>query len=154
MNKIENISNVAIAVVFNVTNGTVLFQKRLRRDDNLLYLPGGKINDGEDSREAIIRELEEETGIRKYEKINYIFDTPHESRRQDSLRKYLFHVYLCEISDTRQVRNREPHKHTLRFVPLEEAMRERRRPQVKKKKKMLKINPKDLQILKHTLKSI
>ncbi|MEZ8384672.1 MULTISPECIES: NUDIX hydrolase [Vibrio] len=55
--------NIAMAVV--VREGKVLIQKRFRHRQGMIFeFPGGSVDPGESGREAAIRELWEETGLK------------------------------------------------------------------------------------------
>lgn len=55
--------NIAMAVV--VREGEVLIQKRFRHRQGIVFeFPGGSVDPGESGREAAIRELWEETGLK------------------------------------------------------------------------------------------
>ncbi len=58
------VHNGAVAVIPVLPNGNILMEKQFRYPCQKVYLeiPAGKIDKGEDSRNACIRELKEETG--------------------------------------------------------------------------------------------
>ncbi|MGF1722394.1 NUDIX hydrolase [Vibrio kyushuensis] len=58
--------NLAMAIV--IRNGKVLIQQRFRRTKGMVYeFPGGAIDQGESGKQAAIRELWEETGLKACE---------------------------------------------------------------------------------------
>jgi 8-oxo-dGTP pyrophosphatase MutT (NUDIX family) len=131
---------VALAVVIDIAEGTLLLQKRIRLRDRFLYLPGGKVEHGEEPFDAVKRELREEVNITRYERVQYATDVPW-TKLQGAPVDFLFHVFLCEISNARQIRNNEPEKHRLAQVRLEDLKR-------------TPIHPMDRQCLLLALKSI
>ncbi|MGB2960045.1 MAG: NUDIX hydrolase [Bacteroidota bacterium] len=68
------------AVVPLLDDGTVLFVRQLRYplEKEILELPAGKLEPGEDPREAASRELEEETGytVGRLQKLSSIYTSP------------------------------------------------------------------------------
>lgn len=73
-------------------DGKILMVKRAKKEGDLLWVfPGGKIEDGETSEEACIREVYEETGLN----VNIVY-LLGERIHPDTGRKITY--YLCEYS--------------------------------------------------------
>ncbi|MFS1511471.1 NUDIX hydrolase [Chengkuizengella sp. SCS-71B] len=63
-----------------IENGKILLVKQNVTSDRIWSLPGGRVEQGETLEEAIIREIEEETGLTtKVLKLLYICDKPEAS---------------------------------------------------------------------------
>ena len=56
-------------IIVNPAGKLLLGKNRLK----LFNLPGGKIKDGEHPVDALLREVHEETGITKFEKIKFLW---------------------------------------------------------------------------------
>lgn len=81
----------AVGVVATAEDGSVLLVRQARHtvEDNLLELPAGKLEQGEDPLECARRELEEETGYRgSLELIKTFYTTPGFSDER-------FYLYLA-----------------------------------------------------------
>lgn len=59
-------------VVVKIKNGQIYFATTLELDTNVLYLPKGHVDEGEDIETAARREIEEETGIRDLKLIEFL----------------------------------------------------------------------------------
>ena len=71
---------------------------------NMWQTPGGKVEEGETSKQAALRELEEETGIKATEwNLQFILNNP----------KYNTDIYICRMMDYWILRNPESHKQTI-----------------------------------------
>src|SRR5215208_2409587 len=71
---------------------------------NMWQTPGGKVEEGETSKQAALRELKEETGIQATEwNLKFILNDP----------KYDTDVYICRMMDYWVLKNPEPHKQTM-----------------------------------------
>ncbi len=76
----EIIEHSGGACALYIENGEILFVKQYRYayGESVLELPAGKLNEGEDPAVAVLRELEEETGIKakKAELLFVVYPTP------------------------------------------------------------------------------
>ena len=87
---------IEVSVGVIVRDGRIFIQKRPANGlmPNLWEFPGGKINEGESPRKAVVREIEEELGIgvRPLEKLALI-------RHSYTRFRVTLHAYLCEVCD-------------------------------------------------------
>lgn len=76
----EIIEHSGGACALYIENGAILFVKQYRYaySESVLELPAGKLNEGEDPAVAVLRELEEETGIKakRAELMFVVYPTP------------------------------------------------------------------------------
>jgi 8-oxo-dGTP pyrophosphatase MutT (NUDIX family) len=92
-----------------------LRSRERRRHPGVWDVPGGHVVDGESERRALVRELEEEIGVRADVPIE-----PWRTFRTESLEFSLFVVDAWEGD----IANRAPHEHEqLRWISLEELPR-------------------------------
>lgn len=84
--------NGAVAMVVFTNDGKFIVEKQYRAPvgDFMIEIPAGKIDPGEDPREAAIRELKEETGYtaRSIEELTAFYPTVGYSEE-------VIHLYLC-----------------------------------------------------------
>jgi len=78
----EYVERKDVALIIPIGNDSRLImtkQYRASLDDYIIEFPAGKINSGEDIREAAIRELREETGIvaNELNQIGQFYSSPH-----------------------------------------------------------------------------
>jgi ADP-ribose pyrophosphatase len=111
----------AVAVPI-LDDGRVLLVRQLRYPvgRHLLELPAGKLNPGEDPRDAAARELSEETGYlaEKLEKLTAVYSTP--GFCDEILHLYLARGLRASAAGTR--REEGELSMTLEFIPLPEAL--------------------------------
>jgi ADP-ribose pyrophosphatase YjhB (NUDIX family) len=101
--------NAAFALI-NTLNGQHLVVHR--KDENSYGLPGGKINDGELPKKALVREIYEETGL-KFDEEDFELHFIEEKDEED--KKLCVYAFLCKkvISDVSPIKTFEKH-----IVPL------------------------------------
>jgi 8-oxo-dGTP diphosphatase len=87
-------------------NGKILLCRNVRKNAGYIYFPGGHVEFGETSREALIRELVEEMGVR-VKSPNYIGGVEHTFTQDGILRHELNVVYEVHL-DTEHVESHEP----------------------------------------------
>ena len=110
-----------VAGVIMNDKGEVLLQNHVK--NNAWTLPGGKLDDGEVEREAIVRELFEELGILAYKyRIIEIADKENIEYPYGSGNFVDFNIHIYRIYDYKgEIVNKEPEKHTeLRFVKIDD----------------------------------
>jgi A/G-specific adenine glycosylase len=95
-NRSRSATPIEVSIGVIVRDGRIFIQKRPGSGlmPYLWEFPGGKINEGENPRKALVREIEEELGIsvRPLEKLALI-------RHSYTRFRVALHAYRCEVSD-------------------------------------------------------
>ena len=86
----EIIKRAAVALIKRDSNILCVWNKRY----NSWGLPGGKVEFGETPEQAVLRELQEETGLTNIKSIYPVFDGPHGFKVESSRGS---HVHVFEI---------------------------------------------------------
>ncbi|HQB47614.1 MAG TPA: NUDIX domain-containing protein [Bacteroidales bacterium] len=94
----------AVMAIIPNSKGEILFSKR-KYDPGaaMLDLPGGFVDINETSEEALIREVEEETGL-VVQYFEYLFSLPNQYFYNDLLYYTLDNVFLCSIENFDQMK--------------------------------------------------
>lgn len=116
--KREMVEHPGGAAVLCVEEGKVLLVRQFRYayGEELLEIPAGKLDKGEDPAHAAARELEEETGrvAERVEKLFTLYPTP--GYTNEKLHVFLAHgVHMGHVTRRRRIRQRRPHPACRRF---------------------------------------
>lgn len=79
----------ARAIVIN--NNKILVMRRNKQGSNYYTLVGGRINDSEDAKQAVVREVKEETGL-DILNAKLMFTEKHHEPYNDQ------YIFICEVS--------------------------------------------------------
>jgi ADP-ribose pyrophosphatase YjhB (NUDIX family) len=92
-----------IAIVYCRSTGRVVMQHRIGRNGRVSFaLPGGKKNEGERSRDCVVREIREETGLNVIDIYPYLYryEFENEEPEEGKLdRRHLVIQYFLAIVD-------------------------------------------------------
>lgn len=98
-----NPSSANVAFILN-ENGELLVERRKNEPaKDTLDLPGGFADIGETAEEGVIREVEEETGLR-VTRAKFLFSLPNTYRYSDMDIPTLDLFFTCEVEDTSTMR--------------------------------------------------
>lgn len=100
-------SELSVAIALAIREDGLLLMLE-RRDDNPAWnhkweFPGGKVEQGEGERDAVIRELFEETGLVP-SAVEFLGVHVHDWELPDRSLRVRLHVYRCEIPSSGDVR--------------------------------------------------
>ena len=114
---IEHRGAAAIVPIIEERNVVLVRQYRYAIATDLLEIPAGTMEQGEEPEECAVRELEEETGYRckEIEKIMEIFSVPGYSTEE-------IHVYLAKGLVKSEMHTEEDEQINLEILPLENAL--------------------------------
>lgn len=107
------------ALALLCTNDKILLGRRFNTSfaPGLYCMPGGKVEAGETARQAVRREVQEETGLDISEKLFELVHVFHRDGEGEYLVAFCFKADITGLKPT----NNEPHKHDdMRFFPMDE----------------------------------
>lgn len=110
--------------VLQTEAGLLLMLKR--RDDDRSYpskwgFPGGRTDEGEDSKASVIREIFEEVGIRENKILNIEYAGEMKSPLPSRNRIYVIHIYMVSVPNIIEVKLSEEHS-DMAFLTPEDAL--------------------------------
>ena len=97
----------ALAFLLSESDILLLHRKDAVFGNNLYSLPGGKVEQGETARQAIVREVQEELGLNISESN---FQLEHTFHCKGTETEFIACVFKADISGLAPINN-EPHKH-------------------------------------------
>ena len=110
-----NFREAVRSVIFR--NGLLLMVKTNKED---LKLPGGGVGKNEGHKEALIREVREETGYsvtRVREKVGIVTERREDYIEKGALFEMVSHYYLCDVSENQGLQELDDYENKLGFCP-------------------------------------
>lgn len=119
-------------VVRETTAGGIIFRKSAKNGEIEILLvqdardrwtiPKGHVEEGETTQETAIREIAEETGLKKIKIMGWLGKTNFRFRRMDSLVLMITHVYLARSLDYNETPVPEDWMNGIKWFPAKEAI--------------------------------
>ena len=98
MKKNENLPQVAVGAVIFKDESVLMVKRSNHPAKGMWAMPGGKIHPGETMRQALIREIKEETGLDiEVGEIVYVFDVIERDDTDGISFHYVIIDFLCEM---------------------------------------------------------